>query len=80
MKKKILTIAFLALGIVLICLSVILTVIACAQVDVIGGADLHTFSFVFFRQNEGVYSIVTLLGLILLIIGTALAVSRKKKQ
>ena len=49
MKKKYFTAIFLVVGLILICLSIILAIIATANKDVIGGADFSTFLLVFSR-------------------------------
>lgn len=62
MKRKIVTSLFLALGIILVCVAVILSIFATSEKDIIGGADFHTFVFVFFREDSGVYFLLALLG------------------
>ena len=79
MKKKLIACLFLLGGIILLCLSVILTIIACTQVDVIGGADLPTLLFIFFRQNGGVYSALSLAGVVSLLISAMIFLIKKKK-
>ena len=79
MKKKIFSITFLILGIVLIGLSIILTIIACSQANIIGGAGLPTLLFIFLRQNGGVYSALSLAGVVFLLISAMIFVIKKKK-
>jgi hypothetical protein len=78
-KKKILSIAFLVFGIVLVCLSFILTVSACTQVDIIGGADLSTLLFVFFRQSGGIHAALSFAGLVSILISAVICFIKKKK-
>ena len=47
MKKKYIVIALLSTGIILLCISIILAIIATGNKNIIGGADLPTFLFVF---------------------------------
>lgn len=54
----------LVVGILLLCLSVILSVVSTAGKDIIGGADLPTFLFVFHHENGGMYFALALLGVI----------------
>ena len=54
----------LVVGILLLCLSVILSVVSTAGKDIIGGADLPTFLFVFRHENGGMYFALALLGVI----------------
>ena len=79
MKKKIFSITFLVLGIVLIGLSGILTVIACTQVNIIGGADLSTLLFIFFRKSGGAYVGLFFAGLVSLLISAVICLIKKKK-
>lgn len=53
MKKKYIVIALLALGILLLCGSVVLAAIAAGNKNIIGGADFPTFCFVFFHEKGG---------------------------
>ena len=62
MKKTHVALILLIVGILLLCLSVIPAALSTAQKDVIGGADLPTFLFVFSREHGGLYSILALLG------------------
>ncbi len=62
MKKKYIVIALLALGILLLCGSVVLAAIAAGNKNIIGGADFTTFCFVFFHEKGGLYSSLALLG------------------
>ena len=47
MKRKFVTSLFLALGIILVCMAVILSIFATSEKDIIGGADFHTFVLCF---------------------------------
>ena len=67
MKKKHLATILLVTGILLLCVSIVLAVIATRNKDIIGGADFATFVFVFFRENKGIYSTLACLGIISLI-------------
>ena len=78
MKKKCGLVILLSTGIVLLCLSVILAVIATASKEVIGGADFPTFLFVFFSENRGGYSILAFFG-VLLILASAILQKIKRK-
>ncbi len=78
MKKKYGLVTLLWIGIVLLWLSVILAVIATANKDVIGGADLSTFLFVFSCENRGVYSILAFFGLFIMIASAILLKIKRK--
>ena len=77
MKKKPIVIA--AIGIVLVCLSLILAAIATANKNIIGGADLPTFTYVFFYENRGMYSTLAFCGVVSIIVSVVVGL-RKKKQ
>ncbi len=79
MRSKWLTYTLLSAGLLLLCLSVTLSLIATANKDIIGGAGWPTFSLVFFRENGGVYFLMALLGTLSLIASLVLSVFRKKQ-
>ena len=54
MKKAIVAV-LLILGIALICLSLVLAIVSTSNTNIIGGADLATFQYYFFKQNSGLY-------------------------
>ena len=80
MKKKIFSITFLILGIVLIVLSIILTIIACTQVNIIGGAGLPTLLFIFLRQNGGAYAALSFMGLVFILISVVIYLIKQKNN
>ncbi len=53
--KKAIVIALLVFGILMICVSLILAVVATSNTNVIGGAGWPTFQYYFFRENGGLY-------------------------
>jgi uncharacterized membrane protein YedE/YeeE len=63
MKRKYITVALLAAGILLIVGAVFFAAVSAGNKDIIGGADLPTISFVFFRGKGGAYGIAALSGL-----------------
>ena len=77
MKKKYLSIAFLIIGLILICLSIILAIIATVNKDIIGGADFSTFLLVFSRGKGGLYSILASCGIISLVISAVLGLRKR---
>ena len=77
MKKKYFTAIFLVVGLILICLSIILAIIATANKDVIGGADFSTFLLVFSRGRGGLYSILASCGMVSLVISAVLGLRKK---
>lgn len=79
MKKKPIVIALFIVGLVLICLSVALAVIATANKNIIGGADLPTFTYVFFYENRSMYSTLAFCGVVSIIVSVVVGL-RKKKQ
>ena len=76
MNKKHIATILLVIGILLLCLSIVLAVIATGNKDIIGGADFPTFVFVFFRENKGLYSTLAFCGIVSLI---ASAIIRLRK-
>ena len=78
MKRKIVTSLFLALGIILVCMAVILSIFATSEKDIIGGADFHTFVFVFFREHGGMYFLLALLGVISMVVSAITHILNKK--
>ena len=79
MNKKHIATILLVIGILLLCLSIVLAVIATGNKNIIGGADFPTFVFVFFRENKGLYSTLAFCGIVLLI-ASAIIRLRKTKQ
>ena len=56
------------IGIVLLLSGPILAFVSTIYKNIVGGADIHTFLFVFFNGNGGVYFYLTLLGVTELIV------------
>ena len=79
MKKKYFIAIFLVVGLILICLSIILAIIATVNKDVIGGADFPTFLLVFSRGRGGLYSILASCGIISLVISAIIGLWKTKK-
>ena len=79
MNKKHIAAILLVIGIVILCLSIVLAVIATGNKNIIGGADFPTFIFVFFRENKGLYSTLAFCGIVLLISSVVVRL-RKAKQ
>ena len=78
MKKKHIVLSLLTLGIVLLVVSVALAVMATASKNIIGGADLPTFLFVFVSEKGGLYSILASLGLAAIIASIVAGLCKKK--
>ena len=78
MKRKIVTSLFLELGIILVCVAVILSIFATSEKDIIGGADFHTFVFVFFREDRGIYFLLALLGVISMVVSAITHILNRK--
>lgn len=78
MKKKPIVIALFIVGLVFICLSIALAFIATANKNIIGGADLPTFTYVFFYENRGLYSTLACCGVIAIVVSVVMGL--KKKQ
>lgn len=68
MKRKSMKIALLAVGVLLLCASFILTLASMANVNIIGGADWPTFFFIFFKKSGGLHFILALLGVLSIVI------------
>ena len=79
MKKKYFTVIFLFAGLILICLSIILAIIATVNKDIIGGADFSTFLLVFSRGKGGLYSILVSCGIISLVTSAVIGLWKTKK-
>ena len=79
MKKKYFTAIFLVVGLILICLSIILAIIATVNKDVIGGSDFPTFLLVFSRGKGGLYSILVSCGIISLVTSAVLGLWKRNK-
>ena len=79
MKKKPIAATLLIAGIILLGLSIILAIISTLQKDIIGGADLPTFFFVFSREYGGLYSILALLGAVVAVTAILMITLRRKK-
>ena len=77
MSKKHFTVIFLVIGLILICLSIILAIIATVNKDIIGGADFSTFLLVFSRGRGGLYSILASCGMVSLVISAVLGLRKK---
>lgn len=77
MKKKPIVLSLLVAGIVLLCLSLALAVVATANKNIIGGADWPTFTYVFFHENRGIYSTLACCGVLAIV--AAVAGLRKKR-
>ena len=78
MKRRIITNLFLALGIILVCMAVILSIFSTSEKDIIGGADFHTFVFVFFREDSGIYFLLALLGVISMVVSAITRILNRK--
>lgn len=63
MKNKHITSILMTIGILFLVLGFLLAVVSTSSKNVVGGADIHTFLFVFFNENGGVYFYLSLLGI-----------------
>lgn len=79
MKKKFIFVSLLTIGVALLCISIVFTIISTGSRNIIGGADLHTFLFVFFHEKSGLYSTLAFLGIGAIIASVIVGVVRKKK-
>ena len=80
MNKKRIAIILLCIGSILICLSIILSIISTLNKDIIGGADFPTFILVLMRENNGVYFYLALCGMISLITSAIIGLKAKKNH
>ncbi len=80
MKKKYISISLLVIGTVLILTSIILAVIATSSRDIIGGADLPTFMFVFTHDKKGLYSLLANCGIISVISSVIISVTKRSSK
>jgi len=79
MKKKTIATLCLIVGILLICVSVMGAVVEINRQSIIGGADLPTFRFVFFRQHSGIYSLLSLDGIVCILVAVILRAVKNKR-
>ena len=78
MKKKPIVIALFIVGLVFVCLSIALAFIATANKNIIGGADLPTFTYVFFYENRGLYSTLADCGVIAIVVSVVMGLKKKR--
>ena len=78
MKKK--NNVIFAIGIILLCISIVLSIIATNDKNIIGGADFYTLLFVFFYDNSGLYSAMAFLGIGAIITAVIMSIISKRKQ
>ena len=79
MKRKAVIIGLLASGLALVCLSVVLTIFAMQNIDIIGGASWDTFYFVFRYGKNGLYSLLSTLGIVAIAVSGIVAIFWKRK-
>ena len=79
MRKKHIVVLLLAVGIVLLGVSVVLAIIATGNKNIIGGADLSTFLFVFTYEKRGLYSTLAFLGIAAIAASVVVSVVKKGK-
>ncbi len=79
MKKKHIAFLLLAIGAALILLSIILLIIETGNKDIIGGADLPTSIFVISHDKSGMYSKLSFLGVVIIIIAIVIGIVKKRK-
>lgn len=80
MKKKLIVILLLALGIALIFLSYVLTVRAASKLNIIGGVRGPIVEFIFWHGDGGIYCILAGLGVLSLASSIILAIVWKNKN
>ena len=80
MKKKNLNIVLLITGILLLILSVILAIIETANINIIGGAGLPTFFFIFYGAKKGLYSTIAFISIITIISSIIISILNKRKN
>ncbi len=79
MKRNYICVLLLVTGIVLLCVSVIPAIIETVSSNIIGGADIYTFGFVFFHKNAGMYSVISFLGIAAFIAAVVIKIVSKRK-
>lgn len=80
MKKKYIITAFLAVGIVLLGVSVGLAVISVSSMDIIGGTDFPSFVFALFRENGGACLVLALLGIAAIVASSVLGIAKNSDK
>ena len=80
MKRKYIITSLLVIGILLILTSIILAVIATSGIDIIGGADLPTFTFVFTHEKNGLYSKLANCGIISVVASVLVSIVTKRSS
>lgn len=76
-KRSIMAAVLLGIGVALLCGAVMSALIATGNRDIIGGADVHTLLFVFFRDHGGCRAVIALVGLLSAV--AAIVLYRMKK-
>lgn len=78
MRKKHIAVLLLAVGIVLLGISVVLAIIATGNKNIIGGADFPTFLFVFYHEKRGLYSTLAFSGIAAIIALVVVGMAKEK--
>ena len=80
MKRKIAANILIALGIILMCVAVALSVVATNEKDIIGGADFHTFAVVFFQESSGIYFLLAVFGVVSIVASVIICLLNRKNS
>ena len=75
--KKAIVISLLILGILLICFSLVATVVQTANTSIIGGAGFPTLYYVFFSANHGLYFRLACAGIVCIASGAIVNLIKK---
>ena len=80
MKKRAIIAVLLTLGILLLATPIVLAAVQTVGKDVIGGAGLSTFWFVYFRDHGGIYFLLSLLGAAGMISSVFVGINKNKER
>lgn len=80
MKKTYLVIGLLTAGLLLLAASLILTAVAAADLDIIGGTGLPTYLHLFLRDRGGLYAGLALVGVGFCVGAAVVGITASKKK
>lgn len=75
--KKAIVISLLILGFLLLCFSLVATIVQTANTSIIGGAGFPTLYYVFFRANHGLYFWLACAGIVCIEVGAIVNLIKK---
>ena len=80
MNKKYISAVSAVIGVILLCISLVLTYSFARGKAIIGGADFPTLKYVFFYENHGICFTLALIGLTLILFAAILFIIRRSRK